>query len=188
MNEIEDSRDSLPLDLVQAMDLLAVERTDDYAFIQVAPAPAWAVRILAAQRGQPLSLASAFPYLDRFITEAETFWRDGTERVLLSAPFIAQDGEDELLLRATALNLGPRSVLVIERLRGDADTRGVLQTARDNRLIQERLQRQVDTAKPLVASLGGEIDRLLEGVDDAHRAAADRIKRDLAKLRSTLGP
>ena len=183
----EDTRDSLPLDLVQAMDLLAVERTDYYAFVQIAPAPAWAVRILAAKRGEPLSLASAFPYLDRFITEAEAFWRDGTDRVLLSAPFIAQDGDEEILLRATALNLGPRSVLVIERLRGDADTRGVLQTARDNRLIQERLQRQVDTVKPLVASLGNEVERLLESVGDVQRSAADRIKRDLAKLRSSLG-
>ena len=184
---MDDSRDSLPYELVQAMDLLAVERTDYYAFVQIAPAPAWAVRILAAKRGEPLSLASAFPYLDRFITEAEAFWREGTGRVLLSAPFVAQDGEEELLLRATALNLGPRSVLVIERLRGDADTRGVLQTARENKLIQERLQRQVDTVRPLVASLGTEIDRLLEGMSDAQRAAAERIKRDLGKLRTTLG-
>lgn len=187
MTGIDNSPDSLPFDLVQAMDLLAVERTDYYAFVQIAPAPAWAVRIMAAKRGEPLSLASAFPYLDRFITEAETFWRDGTERVLLSAPFVAQDGEEEILLRATALNLGPRSVLVIERLRGDADTRGVLQTARENRLIQERLQRQVDTAKPLVAALGTELEKLLETVDDTQRPAAERIKRDLAKLRSTLG-
>jgi hypothetical protein len=183
----DDTRDSLPFDVVQAMDLLAVERTDDYAFVQIAPAPPWAVRILAAKRGEPLSLASAFPYLDRFITEAEAFWRDGTERVLLSAPFIGQDGEEEILLRATALNLGPRSVLVIERLRGDADTRGVLQTARDNKLIQERLQRQVDTAKPLVASLGTELEKLLENVRDAQRPAAERVKRDLAKLQTTLG-
>ena len=187
MTGIDNSPDSLPFDLVQAMDLLAVERTEYYAFVQIAPAPAWAVRILAARRGEPLSLASAFPYLDRFITEAETFWRDGTERVLLSAPFVAQDGEEEILLRATALNLGPRSVLVIERLRGDADTRGVLQTARENRLIQERLQRQVDTAKPLVASLGTQLDKLLETVGDTQRPDAERIKRDLAKLRSTLG-
>ena len=52
---------------------------------------------------------------------------------------------------------------------------------------QQRLQRQVDTAKPLVASLGGELDRLLESVGEAQRPAAERIKRDLAKLRSTLG-
>ena len=187
MTGMDEPRDSLPFDLVQAMDLLAVERTDYYAFVQLAPAPAWAVRILAAKKGEPLSLASAFPYLDRFITEAEAFWRESTERMLLSAPFVAQDGEEEILLRATALNLGPRSVLVIERLRGDADTRGVLQTARENRLIQERLQRQVDTVKPLVASLGGEIDRLLESVGDAQRSAAERIKRDFAKLRTTLG-
>jgi hypothetical protein len=183
----DDTHDSLPFDLMQAMDLLAVERTADYAFVQVAPAPAWAVRILAAKRGEPLSLASAFPYLDRFITEAEAFWRDGTERVLLSAPFIGQDGEAEILLRATALNLGPRSVLVIERLRGDADTRGVLQTARENKLVQERLQRQVDTAKPLVASLGTELEKLLEDVRDAQRPAAERVKRDFAKLHTTLG-
>jgi hypothetical protein len=186
MSVMDDPRDSLPLDLVQAMDLLAVERTDYYAFIQIAPAPAWAVRILAARRGEPLSLASAFPYLDRFITEAEAFWREGTDRVLLSAPFVAQDGEEELLLRATALNLGPRSVLVIERLRGDADTRGMLQTARENRLIQERLQRQVDTARPLVASLAIELEKLLETIGDAQRPAVERVKRDLAKLQSSL--
>ncbi len=183
----EDVRDSLPLDLVQAMDLLAVERTDYYAFIQIAPAPAWAVRILAAKRGEPLSLASAFPYLDRFISEAETFWRDGTERVLISPQFVAQDGDEELLLRATALNLGPRSVLVIERLRGDADTRGVLQTARETRLVQERLQRQVDTARPLVASLSTELEKLLETIGEAQRPAVERVKRDLAKLRAALG-
>ena len=76
---------------------------------------------------------------------------------------------------------------MIERLRGDADPRGVLQTARENRLIQERLQRQVDTAKPLVASLGADLEKLLESVGEAQRPVAERIKRDLAKLRSALG-
>jgi hypothetical protein len=99
---------------------------------------------------------------------------------------VAQDGVEELLLRATALNLGPRSVLVIERLRGDADTRGILQTARENRLIQERLQRQVDTARPLVASLATELGKLLETIGDAQRPAVERVKRDLAKLQSSL--
>jgi hypothetical protein len=177
-------KDSLPLDLVRALDLFAIERKPDHTFLAVTPPPVWVRHVLsAASAGQPLTLADAFPYLDRFLSDAEAFWREGTGHSILSGPFVAAGPSEELLLRACALNLGAHSILVLERLRGDADIRDILQKSRDNKLAQERLQKQLDALQTPLATLLRLVKELLAtDLTDSQRELADGLTRALGRV------
>jgi hypothetical protein len=165
------TKDSLALDVLHALDLFALERMPDYTFVAITPPPAWITHILSiADAGEPMTLAAAFPYLERFLSEAEAFWREGTVRSMLSGSFVAAGASEELLLRACALNLGPRSVLVLERLRGEADIRQILQKSRENKLQEERLQKKLDALRAPVAT----ISRLVKGMLETDLTAAQR--------------
>ena len=73
---------------------------------------------------------------------------------MTSGPFAVDDPDGELLLRAWALNVGVNTLLVLARLQGEADTRPVLQKARDNALAHERLLQQIGaTDAPLRESV-----------------------------------
>jgi hypothetical protein len=175
---------SLPLDLLRALDLFALERLPDHTFMALSPPPPWVRHALtSADAGQPLTLANAFPFLDRFLTEADAFWRGGSTDPLGSASFVAPGAEDDVLLRAWALNLGPRSVLVLERLKGEADTRQMLQKSRDNKLQQERLERQIEAMKGPLDSIASLLARLRESeLDEAQRQLVDQMGKALTRM------
>jgi hypothetical protein len=179
-------KDSLALDVLHALDLFALERMPDYTFVAITPPPAWITHILSvADAGAPMTLAAAFPYLERFLSQAEAFWREGTGRSMLSGSFVAAGASEELLLRACALNLGPRSVLVLERLRGEADIRQILQKSRENKLQEERLQKKLDALRAPVATISRLVKKLLEtDLTAAQRELADGITRSIEGVQS----
>jgi hypothetical protein len=179
-------KDSLALDVLHALDLFALERMPEYTFVAITPPPAWITHILSvADAGAPMTLAAAFPYLERFLSQAEAFWREGTGRSMLSGSFVAAGASEELLLRACALNLGPRSVLVLERLRGEADIRQILQKSRENKLQEERLQKKLDALRAPVATISRLVKKLLEtDLTAAQRELADGITRSIEGVQS----
>jgi len=70
-----------------------------------------------------------------------------------SGPFIATVGGEDLMVHARALTLDGRMLLVIERMTGAADTRPMLQKAREHALDREHLGRQLDTIHAPVAAI-----------------------------------
>jgi hypothetical protein len=175
-------QDSLPFDLVQALELFALERRSDYTFVPVTPPPAWFRHAVPDVKG-PIALADVLPFLERFLKDAETFWREGTRRSLLSGAFTSSSEGEEILLRACALNVGPRSVLVLERLRGQEDMRGVLQKARDNKLEHERVLKRIDSLRSPLATL----TRLTKALGqteltDAQKQLVEGIGNALARI------
>lgn len=179
--------DSLLFDLIRGLDLFGVERMPDSSFSALSPPPAWLAPILRDVPDAPRTLGQAFPFLDNFLTDAERFWRAGVEQCLRSAPFTATVPAGELLLRATALNLGAHRVLVLERLTGDADTRPVLQKARENKLLQERLARQVADVRKPVASIARLAGELLETeLTAAQRELAEAMGREIERVRRSV--
>ena len=69
-------------------------------------------------------------------------------------------GGEDALLRATAITLEHRSLLIIERLTGDADTRPILQKAREQMLATEQLTRQAAAVHAPAAAIGRVADEL----------------------------
>lgn len=178
--------EALLADLICELDLAAIERMPDFSFIAIAPLPRWLTHVFgAAAAGEHVTLAKVFPFLDNFLNEAEAFWRDGTKRHLISGPFAVDGSAGQLLLRATAINRGPHSLLVLERLRGDADPRAFLQTARENKLQYERVVKQLDAVRTPAASLSRLVEELLRTeLTSAQRELAEGISRAAARLQA----
>jgi hypothetical protein len=170
-------RDPILTDAFYALDLFVAERLPNSSFVALTPPPRWLTRFLSsAAEGAPITIVQVFPFLAGFLTEAETFWREGTTRSMTSGPFAIDAAGGELLLRAWALNVGVNTLLVLARLQGEADTRPVLQKARDNALAHERLLRQVGATDAPLRELSRLAGELLAGdLTPAQRAVAENI-------------
>lgn len=181
-------RDPILTDAFHALDLFVAERLPNSSFVALTPPPRWLTRFLAsAAEDAPITIVQAFPFLGGFLSEAEGFWRDGVQRSMTSGPFAVDDPDGELLLRAWALNVGVSTLLVLSRLQGEADTRPVLQKARDNALVHERLLQQIDasdTSLRDLSRLAGEL--LATDLTAAQRAVADRISAAARRAQDAL--
>ena len=166
--------------------MFALERMPDYTYTPVTPPPAWFRHILPLTDATgPLTLGAILPYLERFLSEAEPFWREGTRRSLVSGTFAAPGGSEDVLLRACALNLGPRSLLVLERLRGQEDLREILQKARENELEHEQVVKRIESLRAPVTSLSKLTHELGQtGLTSAQRDLVDDIITAAARVDS----
>ena len=174
---------SLLAELMCALDLAGLERLSGGSFVALTPPPHWLTHVFgAAAAGEHVTIAKAFPFLDTFLSEAEAFWRGGPARSITSGPFAVEGPSGQLLLRAAALNVGSRSLLVLERLRGDADPRSFLQTARENKLNYERIVKQIGAVEPALSRLVSEL--LQTDLTSAQREVAEGINRVSARLRA----
>jgi hypothetical protein len=136
--------DGVLADLFQALNLVAIERQPDHSYYLLTPAPKWLSGALdSAPVGERNTLGGAFPFLDDFLRQADGAWQAGAHASIVSSPFVATVDGDELLLRATALTVSGRALLVVERLVGAADTRPILQKAREHMLESEHITRQI---------------------------------------------
>ena len=176
--------------LFRALDLAIIERLSDGLFRMLTPAPAWLDRAFeAAPAGSRDSIDGAFPFLEDVVHQARGAWStDDTPQAY--GPFTASVGDQELLLRATALNVDGRTLLVIERLQGVADARPMLQKARERMLEGEQLVRQVHALHPpareidkSIASLrGAGLPPDQQPLVQALYEANERLRDALAKL------
>ena len=184
--------DTLLADLFRALDLAVVERLSDGLFQLVTPAPSWLERAFeAAPAGARASIDGAFPFLEDVVHQARAAWATGAAPQAFG-PFAAAVDDDELLLRATALVVDARTLLVIERLTGAADARPMLQKARERMLEGEQIVRGVHALHPpardinkaiaslRAASLTPEQQALVQTLHQAN----ERLRDALAKLPS----
>jgi hypothetical protein len=182
--------EDLLLDVLQALDLAVIERLPNTAYFLHGREPGWLTGVFdAAPAGAQGSLAGALPFLDHFLNQAEAAWYSGPPARAESGPFAARVGRDDLLLRATALTLRERMLLILERLTGEADTRSILQTARENLLAHERLTRHAAAVHEPAAALARLVAEL--GAMPATpelRAAVDRLGAASASLQASVAP
>ncbi|MEO8484330.1 MAG: hypothetical protein ABI634_19130 [Acidobacteriota bacterium] len=135
--------DALLAELFHALNLVALERLPNHMFHLLTPEPRWLSGAFeAAPAGERNMLAGAFPFLDDFLRQASGAWQAGPHASLVSGPFAATVDEDDLLIRASALTVNGRAILVLERLVGAADTGPVLRKARQHMLESELLARE----------------------------------------------
>ena len=85
------------------------------------------------------------------------------------------------------MNVGVSTLLVLSRLQGEADTRPVLQKARDNALAHERLLQQIDASEGSLrdlSRLAGEL--LATDLTAAQRAVGERISAAARRAQDAL--
>ncbi len=180
--------DALLQQLYAELDLVVIERQPNHTFFPLTAGPSWFTRAFdGAAVGERNTLSGAFPFLDDFVQHALGAWEAGPHASLVSGPFAVDVDGEELLLRATALTVAGRTLLVLERLKGAADTRPMLQKARARMLEGEALTRQVTTLHAPAAAIERAMGEL-RGTTlsaDQHRLV-DEISTAAARLRDAL--
>lgn len=178
------SEDLLP-DLFRALELFAIERRPDSSIVAITPPPSWLTPILDAAGHAPFRVGDSFPFLESFLRDAEVFWSEGAKGRIMSGVFTLVSGSDDLVLRASALNLRTRCVMVVEPLRGDADTRPLLQKARENKLEYERLARRIESVQSALSTISRLAAELGQTeLTGAQRELAERIDTVSTRARS----
>jgi hypothetical protein len=140
-----------------------------------------------APAGARHTLGGALPFLDHFLQQADVVWHDRGGARADSGPFTASVGGEDALLRATAITVEHRALLVLERLTGDADARPILQKAREQRLATEQLTRQaaaVHAPAAAIARVAGEL--AAADVAPGHRGLVDALGAAAAQLRTAV--
>jgi hypothetical protein len=131
----------VPAEILARLDLVVFERLPEGVFVPVETAnpPEWFSRMfLDAASGTPTTLAAAFPFLERFLSTAETLWLQGDLRKLRSDAFTVTDPSGgELSLVASALAVDHRRFLVLEASAEFDEHRRTLQRAREDALTHE---------------------------------------------------
>ncbi len=138
------TRTDLPVvQLLERLDLALYESRDGRL---LGDAPDWLTELAPeASKGSLEFDDDALPILGDFLGQARRFWQDGARGRLRSGPFVETDARGRgHALEATALRIDGRSLLLIERLGEDYELAVAnLQTARENLLVQEELERIV---------------------------------------------
>jgi signal transduction histidine kinase len=147
-------------ELLAALDVLVLEPVGDGVFRRTGIAPNWAARFLngplATDQFQPATL---FPFLEDFLVDSARLWLHGGNSRIESGVWTEVDAAgEEQLLKATALTVSGRPVLVIANADAYAEIRSVIQKARAvsqsmgqdlarQKRVQEQLTLEKDSAE-----------------------------------------
>jgi hypothetical protein len=178
--------------LVAMLDVVVLERFEGGAFRQVgdAPTPEWFTEALRdAAAGAPVTLLEAFPLLDGFLSEADTFWRQMAHGRLEGEAFVvAGPGGRNLPLATTAVAMDGRHFLIIQRVSGFDDRQQILQRAREQALSHEQVVKRIDGLRPPFGRLARLVSELgaAGGLTDAHRVLLDAAEAELGTLGQVL--
>jgi len=180
--------DALVPDVLRALELAVIERLPNSTFHTVTPVPEWLHGAFGGSSGRPHStLGEALPFLADFLPQAEGVWRQSEHATVESGPFVARVAGEDILLRASALTVGGRAVLVLERLTGIADPRAVLQRAREQLLEREQIVSQIAAMRPRAAAIQQAVEQLSgAALGDPERRLVESIGQAVADLGRTL--
>ena len=179
--------DTLLPQLFRALDLVVIERQPNGAFHLLTPAPVWLQRAFdAAPAGASQTLTGAFTFLADVVQQALGAWPAGPHASMVFGPFAATVSGDDLLLRATALTIDKRMLLVLDRLVGAADARPMLQKAREHLLENEQLVRKVEALHEPAAALDRAVAEMVGMASAEQQPIADALRDASAGLRAAL--
>ena len=182
---------NLPGDILARLDLVVFERLSGGAFLPLASAqlPAWIARWpVESAEAEPVTIAQAFPFLERFLVDAEEVWQKPGAGRLRSEPFTATDPAGrEMALVATAIAIGTRHFLILELLFDFEERRQTLQRAREQALEHEAHVRRTGALLPDVETVQQLVQQLTDSglTPDQQRLAAD-VREGLASLAASI--
>lgn len=135
------SPNSLPQNMLEALlqrlGTAVLERVGTgKAFRFVGDPPLWWAATFKTSQESPIDVGSLAPFLQHFLDESESAWKNDQDRVVRSGPWGYRDPTSILhQFEATALTVSHRPLLLIERIDERFDQiQTLLQQARDQRL------------------------------------------------------
>jgi hypothetical protein len=174
--------------LFPKLECIIMERSADGAWVPRTAAPEWFIDAARTSAGEgPATLGGTLPFLDHLRTEADRFWWSGEDGVMNGEPFAVVGAATDYLVRARVLTLDQRKLLVLERLVGAADSRPVLQVARERQLEYERTRAQASEVRaPIDAIARLAVQWLDSDPSPASQATAREVIRAAEQARVTL--
>ena len=137
--------ESIKPDIMAALEIAAMKRLEDGAFVLIGAAPRWLIEFMPQSivEGAHLRPQDTFLFLEQFIDEAEAFWESKEADPLRSGAWSeSYAAGKQYHLEASALKAGEDKVLVIERMRSAyGDIQALAQKARERNLDFDRLRR-----------------------------------------------
>jgi hypothetical protein len=167
------SREPTIAEVMQALDMAVVEWDLEDRYRPLSVTPRWFTGTVPW---------SSLPFLQHFVAEARRFLHDHLGGVLASDQFEVQRDGEELLLRARALKLNGRLLVVIERLDGASDIRPILREARQQALDHELLAERARAVHQPIEKLARAVDDWQRGAG-AGEPAVDAVVRAVAQLK-----
>ena len=139
------SNEAIHLDIVAVLEIAALEQQADRSFRLIGKAPPWFTDFCPQADSEHTSLRpqDTFLFLEQFVSEAETFWESSEPGPLRSGVWSESYAAGrQYYLEASAMRLGDRRLLVLERSRSSfGDIQKLTQTAREHSLDHDRLRR-----------------------------------------------
>jgi hypothetical protein len=174
--EPDDPPDAITGDALRALDIALIEWRPDSSYVPLAKTPRWFTGFTPW---------SSLPFLEHFVTDARRYLHDHLDGVLSSAPFTVSRPDGELLLRARALKVDGRLVLVIERLEGAADLRALLRESRQQALEHEIAADKARAVHAPLRDVARAVTQLRQaGLPDASQPLLDMLTQALAELQA----
>ena len=174
--------------LLPKLECIVMERTDAGDYVPRTAAPDWFVDAARTAAGDgPATLGGTLPFLDHLRTEADRAWWSGEDSTATGEPFAVPGAEADYLVRARILTLHQRKLLVLERLTGAADSRPVLQAARERQLTYDRSKTWSSEVRPPLDAIARLAARWLEtDTSPDAQSTAREILRATEQARATL--
>ena len=169
-------------DLIAALDIVVMERSDAETFRLIGTVPDWSRRFFPkVTSGQKeLRPQKTFLFLENFLIDAESFWIENSTGRLKSGTLVEVDLlGSECAIEASALCLGEKKILLLKLL-GTAyeERRALLQKARENTLIRDYLEEEVRRRTADIRRREEEIAlRLVWASESRDKETGDHIRR-----------
>ncbi len=128
----------------------------------------WLAKLWPAleEKGGPLPLSDASPFLENFLIDAEECWKKGGTARANSGPWVERDPDGtEMQLEASALTVDGQPILLLERL-GEAfeAKKTVLQRARETVIAHQRLNSEIQKKEILLHCVADEMTAALANI------------------------
>jgi hypothetical protein len=177
--------------ILNRLGMVVMERLPHGVFLRLGtqPPPSWFTHVvLAANPNEAVTISEALPFVGHFMDEAEAFWREGRDGALRSEAFTVADPSGvQIGLAVTAVTVGHRSLLVLERIADFEERRRALQSARENALEHEAHLGQTRALLEGIGDTRALAQQLAEsGLGGAPRQLALQIGEHLARLSSAV--
>ncbi|HAZ47281.1 MAG TPA: ATPase [Cyanobacteria bacterium UBA11369] len=164
--------ESITDQLFAALNIVVLELIEDGSFKVIGQIPDWLSQFepdIASKR-DGLTLEK-FHFIANFLIDAENYWNSSEPEPLISGIWIETDvSGNEYQFEATAISLRDRKILLIELLKSAyQDKQLIVQKGRENRLIYERLVKEIQKKEILlhciVHDLGGQISAVATSLE-----------------------
>ena len=174
--------------LLPALGFVVLLRTDRGDFKLLSAAPQWFADAAKIAAGDDLAtLGGTLPFLEHVAAEGDKFWWSGEVGAVTGETFAVPGSTGDYLVRPRIATVDGHKLLLLEQLIGDADSRSILQSAREAQLTHEQTRLRIDGIRAPIDTIAVLASRLATAeLPMAARESAAEVLRAAESARAAL--